>query len=116
MPKPRKRGRDIEEEKDYALRWDAKTTTWNIKGDAQDYLGSNERFEIIELLREHGVLSVMEIAQFLNPDVEITRDCREFNRARQLVYKAKNAGKIEQTRFDKRYHLFYPRENDVNKE
>jgi hypothetical protein len=52
----------------------------------------------------------MEIAQFLNPGVEITRDCREFNRARQLVYKAKNAGKIEQMRFDKRYHLYLSKE------
>jgi hypothetical protein len=103
-------GRDIEEEKDYALSWDARTTTWAIKGDARDYTGSEERLEVIELLREHGALSVMEIAQFLNPGVEITRDCREFNRARQLVYKAKNAGKIEQMRFDKRYHLYLSKE------
>jgi hypothetical protein len=25
-------GKDIEEEKDYALNWDAQTTTWGIKG------------------------------------------------------------------------------------
>jgi len=40
-------GKDVEEEKDYALNWDARTTTWAIKGDAKDYTGSDERLAIV---------------------------------------------------------------------
>lgn len=49
-------GKDIEDEKDYALNWDARTTTWAIQGDARDYAGSDERLEMVELLRQYGPL------------------------------------------------------------
>jgi len=58
-------GKDIEEEQDYALNWDAKTTTWAIKGDAGDYAGSDERLAIVELLRQQGPLNSKEIAERL---------------------------------------------------
>ena len=69
-------GKDIEEEKDYALNWDAKTTTWAIKGDAKDYTGSDERLAIVELLKQHGPLSLKEMAERLHPGVEITKDTK----------------------------------------
>ena len=100
-------GKDIEEEKDYALNWDAKTTTWAIKGDARDYTGSDERLAIVELLKQHGPLSIKEMAALLYPDSEVTWDTKEYEATRKLVYRAKEVGKIAQDRFDKRYHLPY---------
>jgi hypothetical protein len=100
-------GRDIEEEQDYALSWDAKTTTWAIKGNAKDYAGSEERLEVVELLRQHGALSIKEMAELLHPDLKITKDSREYQATKQLVYRAKVAGRIAQDRFDGRYHLPY---------
>ncbi len=100
-------GRDIEEEKDYAVEWDAKTTTWTIRGEANRYLGSDERLSIIELLRKHGALNIKEIAERLYPDADITWDSKEYQAAKKLVHRAKTAGKIAQGRFDKRYHLPY---------
>jgi len=44
-------GRDIEEEQEIALTWDAATATWKIAGDAEEYRLSKERQEIIECLR-----------------------------------------------------------------
>jgi hypothetical protein len=112
-------GKDIEEEKDYALNWDAKTTTWGIKGDAKDYAGSNERLALLAILRECGPLSVKEIAERLNPGVEITKESKAYNTAKQLVFKTKIAGHIER-RFDGKYRiavgsLVYSK-NDVNEE
>jgi len=98
-------GKDIEDEKDYALNWDARTTTWAIKGDARDYAGSDERLEIVELLRQHGPLSSKEITERLYPAVEITKGCKEWNRVRFLLHKAKQEGRIAQERFNRRYHL-----------
>jgi predicted transcriptional regulator len=67
-------GKDIEDEEDYAMNWDAKTTTWAIKGDAKDYAGSDERLAIVELLKRHGPLSIKEMAELLYPDIEVTWD------------------------------------------
>ena len=100
-------GKDVEEEKDYALNWDAKTTTWAIKGDARDYTGSDERLANVELLKQHGPLSIKEMAQLLYPDNEVTWDTKEYEATRKLVYRAREVGKIAQDRFDKRYHLPY---------
>jgi hypothetical protein len=100
-------GRDIEEEKDYALSWDAKTTTWAIKGDARDYAGSEERLEIIELLREHGALNIREMVELLHPGIDVKVHKPEYQAVKQIVRRAKMAGKIFQDRFDQRYHLSY---------
>ncbi|HYQ91474.1 MAG TPA: DnaB-like helicase N-terminal domain-containing protein, partial [Candidatus Competibacteraceae bacterium] len=63
-------GKDIEDEKDYAMNWDTKTTTWAIKGDARDYTGSDERLAVEELLKQHGPLSIKEMAERLHPNIE----------------------------------------------
>jgi hypothetical protein len=100
-------GRDIEEEKDYALSWDAKTTTWAIKGNARDYTGSEERLEIIELLKQHSALNIREMVELLHPGIHVKVHTPEYQAVKQIVHRAKMAGKIFQDRFDQRYHLSY---------
>jgi hypothetical protein len=45
-------GRDVEEDIELALRWDAETAGWIIVGDAEEYRLSRERAEIIRVLEE----------------------------------------------------------------
>jgi hypothetical protein len=44
-------GRDVEEEKEFALRWDQNTAGWTLVGSAQEYRVSQERASILDLLR-----------------------------------------------------------------
>jgi hypothetical protein len=100
-------GRDIEEEKDYAMSWDAKTTTWTIQGAGDEFRGSDELLEVIRLLRRYDALSIKEITELLNPGIEITKEAKEYQAIKKLIYRARAAGRIAQDRFDGRYHLPY---------
>jgi hypothetical protein len=73
------------EEQDYALNWDAKTTTWAIKG-ARDYTGSDEWLEVIELLREHGALNIREMVELLHPGTEVKVHTPEYQAVKQIAY------------------------------
>jgi hypothetical protein len=44
-------GRDVEEEKEFALRWDQNTAGWALVGSAEEYRISQERAAILDLLR-----------------------------------------------------------------
>jgi len=44
-------GRDVEEEKEFALRWDQNTAGWALVGSAEEYRISKERAAILDLLR-----------------------------------------------------------------
>jgi DNA-binding transcriptional ArsR family regulator len=44
-------GRDVEEEKEFALRWDQNTAGWALVGSANEYRISQERAAILDLLR-----------------------------------------------------------------
>ena len=44
-------GRDVEEEKELALRWDRNTAGWALAGSAEEYRISQERAAILDLLR-----------------------------------------------------------------
>jgi len=59
-------GRDIEEPSELALRWDAAIASWSLMGDAEEFRMSEERREIVDLLRRVGEeLGPKEIAQML---------------------------------------------------
>ncbi len=45
-------GRDIEEQKEFALRWESALTSWVIAGDAEEFRLGEERATIVGLLRE----------------------------------------------------------------
>jgi hypothetical protein len=60
-------GRDIEEPSELALRWDADIASWALMGDAEEFRMSEERRDIVNLLRCAGeVLGPKDIAQMLN--------------------------------------------------
>jgi AAA domain-containing protein len=59
-------GRDIEEPTELALRWEADIASWTLMGDAEEYRMSEERREIVNLLRRVGEpLGPKDIAQML---------------------------------------------------
>ena len=59
-------GRDVEEPAELALRWDADIASWSLMGDAEEFRISEERREIVDLLRRIGEpLGPKEIAQML---------------------------------------------------
>lgn len=57
-------GRDFED-KELALRWDAELTGWRMLGDAAEYKLSNERREVIALLKQSGPLAPKVVAESL---------------------------------------------------
>jgi len=57
-------GRDIAEQ-EIALRWDSLTKQWLLLGEAEVYRLSKQRTEILEVLRDGGVMSPKEIAEAL---------------------------------------------------
>lgn len=58
-------GRDFED-KELALRWDAELTGWRMLGDAAEYKLSNERREVIALLKQSGPLAPKAVAEALD--------------------------------------------------
>jgi hypothetical protein len=47
-------GKDIEEEKEHALKWDAALTCWVLMGDAEDFRLTDQRRAILDAFREFG--------------------------------------------------------------
>ncbi len=65
-------GRDIEEEKSYAVNFDSKTCLWKLMGDAAEFEISKERKEILDLLGE-GEMRAVEVAKALGKAESTTR-------------------------------------------
>ncbi len=67
-------GREIEEEAELALRWDANLASWALAGDAEEYRRSEERGAILEALRESGgPMSPKEVADELEKNPSTVR-------------------------------------------
>ena len=49
-------GREIEEEAELALRWDANLASWSLAGDADEYRLSNERQQLLQALQNAQAL------------------------------------------------------------
>jgi hypothetical protein len=59
-------GREIEEEAELALRWDADLASWTLVGDAEEYRISQERQDIVRVLTEAGEpMTPKEVAELL---------------------------------------------------
>jgi len=57
-------GREIEEEAELALRWDADLASWALVGDADEYRVSNERQQLLQALQNaEALMSPKEIAE-----------------------------------------------------
>jgi len=79
-------GRDIEEEKEYALSWDSATATWKIVGEAEEYRHSKERQEIDECLRMLGEpAGPKEVSEALG---------KPYNNVKQLMWKMDRDGDL----------------------
>lgn len=60
-------GREIEEEAELALRWDADLASWTLVGDAEEYRVSRERQDIVRVLNEAGEpMTPTEVAELLD--------------------------------------------------
>jgi hypothetical protein len=60
-------GREIEEEAELALRWDADLASWTLVGDAEEYRISKERQDIVRVLEEAvEPMSPKEVAELLD--------------------------------------------------
>jgi len=67
-------GKDVEEEREHALRWDAATTSWILAGDAEDFRMSDERREIRDAMRALGrPATTAEVAHEVDKDYKATR-------------------------------------------
>jgi DNA-binding NarL/FixJ family response regulator len=63
-------GREVEEEAELALRWDAGLASWTLAGDAEEYRLSQERRSLIEVLgAAGGGMSPKDIAEGLGKSV-----------------------------------------------
>ena len=63
-------GREVEEEAELALRWDASLASWTLAGDADEYRLSQERRSLIEALgAAGGGMAPREIAEALGKSV-----------------------------------------------
>lgn len=60
-------GREIEEEVELALRWDAELASWRLVGDAEQYRVSQERQDIVRVLEEAPEpMTPKEVAELLD--------------------------------------------------
>src|SRR5215217_4148437 len=60
-------GREIEEEAELALRWEANLATWTLAGDAEEYRRSEEQEEILKVLRKSPEsMTPKEVAEILD--------------------------------------------------
>jgi DNA-binding NarL/FixJ family response regulator len=63
-------GREVEEEAELALRWDASVASWTLAGDAEEYRLSQERRDVLRTIgATGGGMSPSEIAEALGKSV-----------------------------------------------
>jgi DNA-binding transcriptional ArsR family regulator len=67
-------GREIEEEAELALKWDANLASWTLAGDAEEYRRSEEREAILRALRESAEpITPKEVAETLDKNPSTIR-------------------------------------------
>jgi hypothetical protein len=67
-------GREIEEEAELALRWDADLASWTLVGDAEEYRISKERQDIVRVLTEaEEPMTPKEVADLLDKSVNAVK-------------------------------------------
>jgi 5S rRNA maturation endonuclease (ribonuclease M5) len=86
-------GRDVEEEKDLALRWSPEVGTWTLVGDAEEYRASQERQEILDYVRRAGgPVGPKEVATGLE---------KNYKTVAALMQKMLNAGALSSPAYGK---------------
>jgi hypothetical protein len=86
-------GRDVEEEKDLALRWAPEVQTWTLVGDAEEHRASQERQEILDYVRgAGGPVKPKEVATGLD---------KNYKTVAALMQKMINAGALSSPAYGK---------------
>lgn len=78
-------GRDVEEQ-ELALRFYSQEGLWELLGDAAEYAKSQERQEVLKVLREHGSKTPTELANILN---------KKANNIKALLWKMAGDGEVK---------------------
>ena len=78
-------GRDIEEQA-LALEWNTVTGGWTVLGGAEEVMETEDRVKLFALLREHGPMSIAQIADTLGRDKKLTTT---------WLWKVRQAGLLE---------------------
>lgn len=90
-------GRDIENEAEYGLTWDALIAGWTVTGQGPHVGLSPERRAVFDIVAGHGPIVGADVARLLNPGVVIDRKSKEFGAARRILAKLVEAGLIVST-------------------
>jgi hypothetical protein len=77
------------------------------EGEARIYKLSPERKRIIDLLTEHGPLGTKEVAELLNPGIEIKdpKTSREYRKVQFLLHRLRFDGYIQVRFYDKKWEV-----------
>lgn len=90
-------GRDIENEAEYGLTWDAQIAGWIVTGQGPHVGLSPERRAVFDIVAEQGPIQGRDIAGRLNPGTVITRDSKEWVSVRKILRKLEESGLIRKT-------------------
>lgn len=90
-------GRDIETEGRYPMTWDTDLAMWTI-GDESPAVGmSPERKAVYDMIENVGPIRSRSLAALIYPGVEITRDCAEWRRIRDITSHLVRDGFVQKT-------------------
>jgi hypothetical protein len=79
-------GREIEEEAELALRWNADLASWTLVGDAEEYRVSQERQDIVRVLGEAGEsMTPKEVSELLD---------KPYNNVKYLMWRMSKDGQL----------------------
>lgn len=90
-------GRDIENEAEYGLTWDAQIAGWTVTGQGPHVGLSPERRAVFDIVADHGPIEGRDITSLLHPGVAITRDSKEWRAVRKLLKALESSSLIHKT-------------------
>jgi hypothetical protein len=94
-------GRDVEEPGEYALRWDAQLTAWQLLGDAEEYRVSETRAKMLRVLADAAPdsMSPTDIAIEVNEKID---------NVKQTLRRMDKDGQIKKVGYGKYCHSSHP--------
>jgi len=88
-------GRDIEQEGRHNLRWDQTNATWLLMDDAPTHSMSPARKAVYDIVQTHQPINGKDVTAALHPGLTISRDSKEWMRARKILNDLRRGGSIE---------------------
>ena len=87
-------GRDIEEAKELALRFDITIGGWNLLGDAEEYRQSEARQDIMQIVREEGPITAAAVAGRLDRNANTVKNLMLSMSKEQLIKSPQKRGYV----------------------